>query len=240
MTDVAHPDAPAAPRASLWEDFIDIFYAPREVYERRREGRFGLVLLVFTLLTAVLFFAMQGPLADVFAAEFQRNAPQAAGGAGQMTAEQLAQARRMATIFGMLGVLVGVPLAVIATGAVLWAVGKLFEFSGTLGMAILVVTYAQIPRLLQSLGMLLQGLLGEPRSLAATSVGPARFLDPDTASATLVAILMRLDVFYVWSTILIAIGAQVIGRVPPARSYLLAVIVWAAGALPTLAGAMLR
>mgnify|MGYP006175811501 CR=1 FL=1 len=41
-------------------------------------------------------FAMQGPLADVFAAEFQRNAPQAAGGAGQMTAEQLAQARRMA------------------------------------------------------------------------------------------------------------------------------------------------
>src|SRR5690606_15531951 len=87
------------------------------------------------------------------------------------------------------------PLGVVASGIVLWGLGKLFGFAAGVSAAILVVTYAQFPRLLQSVAALLQGLLMNPESLAATSLGPARFLDPEAASAPLLASLMRLDLF---------------------------------------------
>jgi hypothetical protein len=60
--------APSAPkRASLWEDFVDILYAPRSVFERRREGKFGVALLVYVAIaTAVAAFTipMMMPIFD--------------------------------------------------------------------------------------------------------------------------------------------------------------------------------
>jgi hypothetical protein len=234
-------DAPApAARASLWEDFIDIFYAPREVYARRREAGFGFVLVILTVVMTALFFVAQGPLADAFAAEFRRGMEQAGAAGQQMTAEQMEGARRMGSIFGTVSMLVGIPLGVVLVGLALWGMGKLFGSVATAGMAILVVTYAQFPRVLQTVALLLQGLLFNPPSLAQTSLGPARFFDPDATSAVLMATLMRLDVFYLWSTVLIAIGAQVLGRVPKAQSYLLAALVWVVGGLVPLLGALAR
>jgi hypothetical protein len=240
MTDATVQDAPPQGQASLWEDFVDIFYAPTEVYERRRYAGFGLVLLILTVLFAALFFASQGPLEAAYMAEFQRGMQNAGGAGQQMDADQLAQARRMGVIFGTVGVLVAFPVSVLLVGLVLWGLGKIFGFTGTVKMAILVVTYAQFPRILQALASLLQGLMMRAESLAAISLGPARFFDPDTSSAILIGTLMRLDVFYIWSTVLIAIGAQVVGRVPKAQSYLLAALVWIVGGIPTIAGAMLR
>lgn len=238
MTETTTATPAAEAPTSLWEDFIDIFYAPREVYARRSQARFGIVLLILTLLVTALFFASQGPLADAFAAEMRRAIERGPGGGQQMNAEQMATARRMGAIFGTLGLLVFFPVGVMVTGLVLWSVGKLFDFAATVGLAILIVTYAQFPRILQSVTGLLQGIFLDPDSLAAISVGPARFFDPATASPALMAMLMRADTFFIWSTILIAIGAQVIGKVPKAQSYVLAVLVWLVGAIPTVVPAL--
>jgi len=237
MTDATVQEAPSPAQASLWEDFIDIFYAPRQVFERRREAGFGLVLLIITVIGTALFFASQGPLEAAYAAEFRRSL-ESAGAAAQPTPEQMEQGRQAARIFGTLGILIGYPVSVLIVGVVLWALGKLFSFSGTVKMAILIVTYAQIPRILQGVATLIQGLLLRPDSLADVSLGPARFLDPDSTSMLVTGLLGRLDVFYIWSTILIAIGAQVLGRVPRVQSYVLAVLVWVVGALPSLMGAL--
>ena len=238
MNETTTAESPAAAPTSLWEDFLDIFYAPRQVFERRRGAGYGLLLLILTLIVTALFFASQGPLAEAYAAEFRRGMANAGAAGQEMTAQQMEQAQRMGTIFGTLAVLIGFPLSVVIIGFVLWALGKLFGFAASISAAILVVTYAQFPRLLQSVAALVQGLMLNPESLAATSLGPARFVDPDTASAMLLATLMRLDLFYIWSTALIALGARVIGRVPGAQAIILAVLVWVVGALPTLAGAM--
>ena len=146
----------------------------------------------------------------------------------------------MAATFGLVAYIVTYPLAVLLTGLALWAVGKFVDSAATLGAAMLIATYAQFPRVLQSIVVLLQGFFLNPDSLAAVTLGPARFLDPNTTSAITMALLMRLDLFYIWSTILIAIGAQVIGRVPKAQSYVLAALVWVVGALPGLVGALAR
>ena len=42
-------------KASLWEDFIEIFFAPSAVFARRRDGRFWLALIVYTLLIGAFF-----------------------------------------------------------------------------------------------------------------------------------------------------------------------------------------
>ena len=56
---------------SVWEDLLEIFYAPRAVFERRRETpAFGLALIVFTVLVVGLSFAFRGAMEPVFDAEY--------------------------------------------------------------------------------------------------------------------------------------------------------------------------
>jgi hypothetical protein len=104
----------------------------------------------------------------------------------------------------------------------------------------MVATYALFPRILQAVVAVFIGLLFDPPTLAAASVGPAHFLDPATAPAWVVQLLLRLDLFMIWSTILIAIGLQVVGRVRKGPSYLVAALVWLLGAIPTVLPALLR
>ncbi|CAN5839410.1 hypothetical protein BH23GEM6_BH23GEM6_09360 [soil metagenome] len=233
------PDAapPAEPAAALWEDFLDIYYAPRQVFARRTDGRWAPVLLLLTLLMALLFYASFSVLAPVFEAEFNRAMQQNPG----ISAEQLDQARRMAGIFGLVSAVFAFPLGVIITGAVVWAVGKLFDSVAPFAAGLLIATYAQFPRLLQQLTSILQGLVLDTRdlrSIYSVSLSPARFLDPDSVSVLLMGFAGRFDLFILWSSLLIAIGLQVLGRVPKLHSYLAAALVWLLGSFPVLLGAL--
>ena len=70
---MATQTAPAtAPPAAIWEDFIDIFYAPSSVFRRRENGSFFVPLAVVTVLCAALFYLNSGVLQPVFDAEFDR------------------------------------------------------------------------------------------------------------------------------------------------------------------------
>ena len=41
------------PRAAIWEDFVDIFYAPSAVFRRREQGNFFIPLIVITIFCGV-------------------------------------------------------------------------------------------------------------------------------------------------------------------------------------------
>src|SRR5919112_490476 len=93
-SDAPLDDAPAAAqsKASRWEDFIDIFYAPSTVYARRADSGFLLPMVVVTVLTGALFLMNSGTLSPIMDAEFSRamaKQPQ------QVTAEQLEGLRKM-------------------------------------------------------------------------------------------------------------------------------------------------
>jgi hypothetical protein len=229
--------SPANERASLWEDFLDIYYQPREVFARRRDGRWGPVLLILTVLMGLLFYASMNVLGPAMDADFTR----AMRDVPEMSAEQLAQARRMAGTFGLIGFVITFPLGVALVGLVLWLVGKLVDSVAPLAAALLIATYAQFPRLLQQVVATLQGLvMDDPalRSLYSVTLSPARFLDPDATTPLVLALAGRLDVFILWSTMLLAIGLQVLGRVPSSKSYVAAGLVWLLGALPVVLGAL--
>src|ERR1700681_1798152 len=64
----SHP----AERAAVWEDFIDIFYAPSLVFARRARGSFWIPFFVVTLLIGALFYVNSGVLQPVMEGEFNR------------------------------------------------------------------------------------------------------------------------------------------------------------------------
>ena len=114
-------------------------------------------------------------------------------------------------------------------GVVVWISGKFVSATEQIGQACMIATYALIPRILDTALRVGQAFFMDPASLngqARVTLSAARFLDPDTTSAGLIAILSRFDVFTIWCTILIGIGISVVARIPRARGMIAAVIVW--------------
>ena len=228
--------APVKP-ASRWEDFIDIFYAPTSVYERRAHSGFGIPMLVVTVLIGVIFLANSGVMQPIMDAEFSRNMALQMKKNPQLTPEMMEKGRAIGEMFARIGAFVFIPIAMFLTGLALWIVGKFFGAKESLAAAIMVVAYAYVPRILENLLNGVQGLLMDPASLDGRyrlSLGAGRFLDPATASPMLLALLGRVDVFTIWVTVLLAIGLAVTGRISRGRAAIAAAIVWFLGAAPLL------
>jgi hypothetical protein len=236
------PEVNSAPaNAGLWEDFVDIFYAPSSVFARRSHGKFGLPLLFLIVAGTVLFFLTKNAMQPIMDAEFTRRSAEMLRKNPNMTSEQLASGRNFFEMLGPVFFAVGLTLTVLGAGLVLWLVGKLFDAKESLAAAMMIATYAQVPRILQILTNAAQALFMSPDKLTSVnSVGfnLARFMDPDHTSATVIAIASRVDLFTIWATVLLAIGLHVVGRIPRQRAAIAAAIVWVVGALPALFGAL--
>jgi hypothetical protein len=251
MTDVSPSDrsaaqagaapSPAAASASWWEDFIDIFYAPSQVYARRAGSGFGVPMLVVTVLVGIIAIANSGVMQPILDAEFARGTAAAMRQNPQLTPEMMAKGRGFGEAIAKYGAFIFVPIGIFFTGLVLWLVGKIFDAKESLAAAIMVAAYAFVPRILEAVLGGVQGLLLDPASLNGRfkiSLGLGRFLDPDTASPMLLALLGRVDVFTIWVTVLLAIGLSVTGRIPRSRAAAAAAIVWVCGALPQIMTAL--
>jgi hypothetical protein len=231
---------PAPAKAGLWEDFVDIFYAPSSVFARRTEGNFGMPLLVLIVIGTVLFFVTKNAVQPIMDAEFARRSAEMLQKNPNMTAEQIASSRGIFETLGPLFFAIGLIVTVFGTGIVLWLVGKLFDAKESFSAAVLIVTYAEVPRIVQILTNAAQGLLmnsDKLTSMNSVAFSPARFLDPN-GSAVVAALLGRIDVFTIWVTVLLAIGLHVIGKIPKTQAAIAATIVWVIGVLPVLFGAL--
>jgi hypothetical protein len=234
-------DFPPAKQTSRWEDFVDIFYAPASVFARREHSGFAIPMLVVTLLAGAIFLVNSGVMQPVMDAEFSRGAAAAMRKNPQITPEMMAKSRAVGETFAKIGAFIFMPIAMFLVGLCLWVVGKFFDAKQTLGAAVMVAAYAYVPRLVEAVLNGVQALMMDPASLNGRyrlSLGPARFLDPDTASPVLVALLGRLDLFTIWVTVLLAIGLAVTGKIPRGRAAAAAALVWVLGALPALLGAL--
>ena len=220
---------------------MDIFYAPASVFARRATSGFGIPMLVVTVLIGTLFLVNTGVMQPIMDAEFSRATAAAMRKNPKVTAEQMAQFRGIGEKFAAVFAFVGPPVAIFVVGLISWIAGKFVDAKQTFGAALMVAAYAFIPRVIGGIAAGVQGLLMDPASLDSQyriSLGPARFLDPDSASPVLLAVVGRLDVFTIWVTVLLVIGLSVTGRISRRRAAIAGVIVWMIGALPTLLTAL--
>lgn len=231
----------SAKSASLWEDFIDIFVSPSEVFERRREHGFFVPLLVFTVLTLVIALIGRSVMQPIFDAEFARGMAAAARKNPQITPEQLAGPRAFMEKLAPIMVGFGAFLGPLMVGVVLWIVGKFVQAKEDIGAACMIATYAFFPRILDSLLRVVQGFMVDPAKLNGqyrVTLSAAHFLDPDTASPLLVGLLGRIDLFTIWVTVLLAIGLSVVARIPRSRAAIVAAAIWVLGSLPPILAAL--
>ena len=232
---------PAPAKAGLWEDFVDIFYTPSSVYARRSDGKFGLALLFLVIVGTVLFFVTKNAMQPIMDAEFTRQTAAAMRKNPSITAEQMATSRNFFDMLGPVFFAVILTISVFGTGVILWLVGKLFDAKESVAAAIMIATYAEVPRIVQILTNAAQALIMSQDKLnAANSVGfnLARFMNPDTASPVLIALGARVDLFTIWVTVLLGIGLHVVGKIPKQQAYIAAAITWVVGALPAVFGAL--
>lgn len=236
--DAPPPVPPKVEKASLLDDFMDIFYAPSAVFARRANASVWIPLIIVTVLLAVVFIANRDLIDPIMEAEMARGM---AKSGQKLTPDQIATATKFALRFAIVGAVLGPPVAIVVMGLVLWMVGKFVDAKQTLNAAIVVATFSYVPRIVEGIVNRVQGLFVDPNSLTSRyslTLGLGRFLDPDTSSPMLLGLVGRIDVFTIWVTILLAIGLAVTGKIPRSRAAIAGVLMWVLGALPTLAGAL--
>lgn len=223
---------PAAPveKATVVEDFVDVFYAPSKVFERRREGQFGIALLLLVILVAVLFFATRAVMEPVYDATMEQSIQAQLRANPNMPPEAVAAMRSFGGIGIAVSAVLGAPLFVLGTGLLVFFVARLFDLKPTFTQAATIATFANVPRfLLGTLAVAAQAFLlpasDTPRGMFQLAVGPARFADPD-ASTRLLGFLMRFELFTLWATVLIGIGVATVCRTSRKNGMLVAALVW--------------
>jgi Yip1 domain len=228
-------------RASWWEDYIDIFYTPSTVFSRRMTSGFGLPLLILTVVIGVLALANSGAISSIVDAEFARSVAATIKKNPQITQEQMEKGRPFATAMTKVGGFIFAPIGVLLVGLFLWIVGKFVGAKQTLGAAMMVTAYSYFPRALEQVLVSIQALVLDTSALRGRfqlSWGAGRFLDPDTTSPALLALLGRVDVFTIWVTVLLAIGLSVTGKIPRGKAAIAGVIMWFLGAAATVLPAL--
>jgi len=229
------------PKATLWEDFIDIFYQPAAVFERRRNGQFGMALLVLSVLSGVLYLALRNGLGPIMDAEASRATAAMVAKNPELNAEQLAAGQSMMENFAVVFFVLGTPLAVCISAVVLWLVSKLFDAKQGFATMMMIATYANFPRLLELVLNAVQGLLLAPENITSrfsVSLGIARFLDPDTINPVLLTVIGSLDLFSIWVTVLLGVGLYATGLIQKSGAAIAAAMVWAVSLIPALFGAI--
>jgi hypothetical protein len=221
---------------SLWEDYVDIFYAPSQVFARRENGNYWIPILVVTVFFGMLWLASTRVLEPVFDIEWDRQMRRMMERDPQATAEQLEATREIVRRFqGLLPVVI-IPVTIFLVGLVLWLVGKVFEARQTLRSALVVAGLSYMPRVLERAVAMVEGMIRDVSTIDGQNRltwGVGRFVDPDVVDPSVLAVVMRIDLFTIWVTVLLAIGLAVTGKISRQRAAVAGVLMWLIGAIPT-------
>jgi hypothetical protein len=227
----------AAPRSSsIFEDIVEIFASPAQVFARRKGRGFWLALLIYAVITAALVIGTRPLMQPVFDALWPQMLAQIQAKNANITPEQLTAIRHSQPIIFMVSIIVISPITVLVVGLLLWRVGKLFDAEQSLGNSMMVATFASFPRILAWVAGALILLVMDPAKVTSQwSATPslAHFVN-GAQQPVVAALLARVDIFTIWTTVLLAIGLSVTGNISRKKAAYAAIIVWIIGALPSI------
>lgn len=224
------PPAAPAEKGNVIEDFVDVFYAPSKVFERRRDGQFGIALLLLVVLVAVLFFATRAVMEPVYDATIEQQIQATLRADPNTPPQAIAAMRSMGGTMFAVTAIASTPLFVLGTGLLIFLMARLFDLKPSFSQAATIATFAMVPRfVLGSIVLAAQAFLlpaaDAQRGMFQLALSPARFADPDS-SQRLLGFLMRFELFTLWATVLIGIGVATVCRTSRKTGMLVAALVW--------------
>ncbi|HEY4320301.1 MAG TPA: YIP1 family protein [Gemmatimonadales bacterium] len=208
-------------------DVAEVLYAPSAVFARRRDGAFGLPLLIIVVLGAAVTLATMNLIEPAMHADTMRGM-QPAIAAGKLTADQAAASAGTFAKFAPFGLIFFYLVAPFVVGLVTWVAGLITRVRVGLGVGVMIATFSLVPRILGGIAAAIIAVLrpdGSLTSMTKVSVSVAQFVDP-AAHAGLAAVLARTDLFALWSYVLIGIGVRVITGCTRLQAGATAFIVW--------------
>ena len=233
--------APAPEKAGLFEDFIDIVASPAKVFERRTNANAFVPYLIVCLLLIGLYYASRNMMEPLMDAEMARRFEAMAKANPQMTPDVIDKAKAVGKVTAAWGVLVGIPIGLLLLSFCTWLVGKIYGGTLTYGTAVMISSYAWIPKVLDSIARMAQGLLTDVTKLSSNyqlTFSAARFLDPGKYSPPMLDLAGRADLFVIWTTVLLAIGLVTAGKVPRERGWMAGLTLFVIGSLTMIWGAI--
>ena len=230
---------PTSPdNASMAEDFVDIFVAPAKVFARRAKASPMMPYLIVCILLIVLFFASKNVLSPIFDAQMAKGMAASMKANPQLTPEMIEKTKPITNVIINVGGVVGPPILLLILALITWVIGRFF-MSGplTFGTALLITSYACIPRVVSSVLGLIQGLVLDVSKMTSPyqlTLSPARFFEPTSMSDGMYAVLGSLDLFTIWGTALIIIGLIHAGKLEKSKAITTGVIMFVVGCIPAL------
>ena len=231
---VVERTVPAPPKASFWEDLIDIFLSPADVFRREQNKSVWPPMLFVAIAVGVIFFVTFNTLEPIFDAEFARNTAKAAASNPNVTAEQLEAGKKIGMNVARYGVGIIMMVTMAILGLFTWLLGKVVGSAASLHDGLVIAAWSYFPRILGAIAGGVQGLVMDPAKLnsqLSITLSPARFMDPATANPLLYQLAGRFDLFTIWVTILLAVGVAVLGKVSKERAALFGFLIWFVGGL---------
>ncbi|MDA1081556.1 MAG: YIP1 family protein [Gemmatimonadetes bacterium] len=236
------PPPPKDDGPGLFEDLVDIIASPAKVFERRAKTGSAAAFFFVTIAFAAILYSGKSVMEPIMDAQLAKSQAAAVAANPSITPEQQASMLAVGRKFAVVAMIVGVPIALLFLGLFIWIVGKALGATLTYGAGLMIASFSYVPRILSGVITDVQGLLMSDTSAltnpAQLSIGPARFFDPVTTNAALLAILSRADVFLLWTTVLIGVGYIAAGKLSKEKAIAGAVILWVLGGLMPIWGAI--
>jgi hypothetical protein len=213
---------------SRWEDYIDVFFSPSELFARRARDRVAPPLITLLLLAVAFYFIM-------IPANIMAMRASVAGNEQALAAmEQYGMAMQA---FGVIMIPVTYLVIIAFTAAVLWLAGRFLDVRTDYSRTMLIATYAAFVYLLAQIAggiaVLIQGDIGLD-IVRHTSFGALRFFGDRDMNRVVMALLRRIDVFVIWQAVLWGIGLRIIYDLRRSHAAAIAAAAWLLYVMPAV------
>lgn len=225
--------APEPEKASRWEDYIDVFFSPAELFRRRARDGAGVPFVTLLILGIVFYFLLLPANTMIVRSTIPPEAQ------AQLSENML----NIMTYGGSIMIPIVYSIMILSAAALLWIGGRVADLRTEFSRTLLIATYAAFVLLLsQILGGVLVLIQGEAGLdiVRHLSFGPLRFIGSADMDRMQMAILRRFDLFYIWQAVLWAVGLHIIYKAGWARAGAIAFVTWLLFAIPGIIGALLN
>jgi hypothetical protein len=219
-------------KSARWEDVVDVYVSPRELFERRANDSWGTPFLILCAVLIVLHYVFLSANSAVIEAAALQNAPP------DSDLTQVRQGARIMSYFGAVAIPIFTGLIIAWTALAIRLASAVLEPGTSWRQSFLIATFAMFVAIPQQFVVALLVMLkdGTVRQ-ADVSIGLLRFFSD--ADPILAPVLTRVDLFAFWSAVLCTIGLITIVRMPRGKAIATAAIAWIAVALPGVVSALL-
>jgi len=221
-------------KASRWEDLVDVFFSPAELFRRRANDSAKPAFFTLLVLAVVIYYAFL-PVNQ----ETIRIAMETQAAARGQDPTQMGTAAKFMGYFGGITMVIGLTLAILLTALALWVIGRLVEVKGTYRQAFMIVTYASFVTLLALIAISVVSIIGGDGldQVRGKSFGLLRFIDTESMPPTVRPLLTLTEIWALWQAVLWAVGMCVVMKATKAQAAIAAIGTWLLSAVPGLISA---